>query len=139
MGTLCIDSDKWRISNLWMTGNLPYDEMDTGYLQHMPATAMDGGMFSSRESLPYNPSSEAIGLCRPRVKVGGTLIERFLYHAGLVLSPRTPICFPNFFMRNLAFERTHYPDVTIVEAIRLGEMIGGSASWHKKYRDMLSF
>ena len=45
---------------------------------------MDGGMISLRDPLPHNPSSEAVVLCCPQVKVGGTLIERSLFHAGLV-------------------------------------------------------
>ena len=93
----------------------------------MPGTAVDGGIISLRNSLPHDPSSEAIVLCRSQVKVGGTLIERSLFHAGQVLFSHTPIRFAKFFMRSLAFERAHNPDVTILEAIRLGERVGGSA------------
>ena len=74
---------------------------------------MDDGMISLRDSLSHNPSSEAVLFCRSQVKVGGTLIERSFFHAGLISFLRTLICFANSFMRNLAFERAHNPDVTI--------------------------
>ena len=67
-------------------------------LQHMQGTASDGGISSLSESSPHNLSSEAIVLCYPLVKIGGTLIERFLFHAGLVLFPRNSICFADLFL-----------------------------------------
>ena len=46
---------------------------------------MDGNMIWSTKSLLQNLFGEGIVLCCPQVKVGGTLIEKSLFHAGLVL------------------------------------------------------
>ena len=62
------------------------DGLNSGYLKHMPGTAMDGGMNWSTKSLLHNSSNESIEQCCPQVKVNGTLIEKSLFHDRLVLS-----------------------------------------------------
>ena len=37
-------------------------------------------------------------------------------------------------MLNNALKRAHNPEVTILETMRLGERVGGSTLWHKKFR-----